>query len=842
MSNSKKRSKWKLIFDAYLGVEYCIEILIGFSLFFIFRRPIELFIGATLVEYVFQNIQSDVWADVSWFLLCILVLIGFLFSEKLKLKTPRTSLRVAITLLCISFIYWFLYRFGDVWIIKNLDVIHQLKYPDILVWYTSLNTISWVIFLKNIPIKEKENQGFYEDLPLGDDKTLIDLLGFGPYANSVAQMIIRTFPKKSFVIGINAEWGSGKTSFMHLIDEEVSQKDSKITQLKFNPWESSDPKFIIRDFFEELETNIGAENRSLVKKVSAYSNKLTHLDKSSLSKAINIFTKPREVSASSLRSEVSKILELSGKRIVVYIDDLDRLDSEELVQVFKLIRNSANFKNVFFLLAYDRSYIDTAVSKRTEYQERKYLEKIVQTEINLPRASPQILRDELFKNIEEIVQSSKVSESAGKMTLGGIEEVIRHGDILESIGSYNPLNDYLTSFRDVRRISNSLKVNMPNLIDEVFVPDFFRLELLKLRHPKVYRSLQINPNELLSNSKNTDERRFIFKGEEEVIANTLKKWGYAQEDVPNISKFLSEIFPDNTSSLKKDSAKLSVQIFRNYHLYFRYYLDDQDFSETEYRKYKEAGISKFKEQIITWVEKGKESRIRERLGIESVFQITNLEEFKTILEGSLYLASLKSKEYEGHKIGFYRPNCQHWCLDSGNQISSTFYEGDKGELKSYIEKLLKSELEDGYLTISSFVDKLKEIVSQLLPQEDFIFNLAELAQINIYHLEQTLKSANSYNNQVTSLLLQTRDLSNSVSPWWKQIPHNASAMVWKFIEEKSLQDQLLFSLISRALGQNNYRYSLHEHYLLFFESKNEFINYNWNTFSASGERQKIIQL
>ncbi len=812
----------------YLNNGFVLELVVSITLFFIFRKPVEIYIQKTIIEYLLQYVEPQLWVDFCWFLLCLVVTITFLFNSRLKIKRPKTSFKVAIYLVLVSIIYTCLYRSGNVWDIKSLASVSGIKYTDILILYSAVNAFSWIIHFKKFQSKIESNSGgFFEDHPLGKENEVVDLLGFGPYAVNLAGIILGTFPKRSFVIGINGEWGSGKSSFMHLVKEEINEKAPGLIQIEFNPWESSHSRYIIKDFFEELESNVGAENGSLTKKISEYSDKLMHLETSSILNVISTFLRPKEISVSLLRNQISKILEQSAQRIIVYIDDLDRLDPKELVQVFKLVRNSANFRNVIFLLAYDRNYIDTALSRRVEYREKRFLEKIVQTEVNLPRFSPLILRNELIQEINRIIHSSKLSNEEKKAIEKEVSETINYDDILDSIGAHNILNDYLGNFRDVRRLLNSLLINMSNLLNEVLIQDFLRLELLKLKFPKVYRSLQVNPNELLEKAKNSPQKQYVLKSDVE-IRQLLEGWKFEAKEIESIVGFISRIFPEESISSKKDPSNLSVQVFRNYHLYFRYYLDDKDFSESEYRRFKEAGLSIFKEQLNIWVEKGKESRVRERIGLESEYLFATIDEFKTVLEGSIYLASLRSRIYENESVGFHKTDFQYWCLDFGKRISLDLYDGDRVKYKSYIKGLLKTRLQDGFLTLSSFVDKMKEVVSQINLHEDLMFNVKELTEINVYHLNSTLKSFNSYNYVIASLLIQTRDLSNPAKIWWKQIPSNALKSIWNFINQKSLHSQLLISFISREKNPKSVLYSLHDHYLLYFKDKRDFIKYLQN--------------
>ncbi len=86
-----------------------------------------------------------------------------------------------------------------------------------------------------------------------------------------------------------------------------------------------------------------------------------------------------------LRTQLARI----ETKILVIIDDLDRLQPDEVRQVLTLVKTFGNLPNVIHLLVYDRTIVDRALGAASSQgdQERRlptYLEKIVQVELDLP--------------------------------------------------------------------------------------------------------------------------------------------------------------------------------------------------------------------------------------------------------------------------------------------------------------------------------------------------------------------------------------------------------------------------------------------------------------------------
>lgn len=99
-----------------------------------------------------------------------------------------------------------------------------------------------------------------------------------------------------------------------------------------------------------------------------------------------VLDKRRKKSISSVKSLVSQYLKQYGKIIPVLIDDLDRLTADEISDVLKLIRNTADFPNIVYIAAYDKSYVcEQLERKRMIENSSVYLEKFFSVEFILPK-------------------------------------------------------------------------------------------------------------------------------------------------------------------------------------------------------------------------------------------------------------------------------------------------------------------------------------------------------------------------------------------------------------------------------------------------------------------------
>lgn len=98
------------------------------------------------------------------------------------------------------------------------------------------------------------------DLPIA--KLEEDGLNRGSFAESLAKTLVQYSFPSSLTIGLYGEWGSGKTSLLNMVFENVERIDDGVVVLRFNPWLCSDPKQLVTQFFKQMATAIKLKKRA----------------------------------------------------------------------------------------------------------------------------------------------------------------------------------------------------------------------------------------------------------------------------------------------------------------------------------------------------------------------------------------------------------------------------------------------------------------------------------------------------------------------------------------------------------------------------------------------------
>ena len=324
------------------------------------------------------------------------------------------------------------------------------------------------------------------DYPIENEKQ--DQLKRFPLATKIAGMISAFDGKESFVIGVEGKWGAGKTSFINLVLSELN-KDN-VVYFTFNPWNFSDETSLLRDFFikfSEAVEKITGKNTG--KRMKEYAGKLSEVDLGISYQGFSFnplkllkFWSP-DTSLEAIRKELDGALAGIPKKIVVVIDDIDRLDRKETKLILKLVKLTADFPKTIFILAYDRARVEDRITEKDNGLEGgEYLKKIIQVSFSLPLPDQQELWNLLFKDLDASIEAIY-----GKTDFTGKEEA-RWGEVFRS-----GFNNLFITIRDIKRYISSLRLDWSIMgKSDVNKIDFIGIEAVRVFAPRFYDAIPAN--------------------------------------------------------------------------------------------------------------------------------------------------------------------------------------------------------------------------------------------------------------------------------------------------------------------------------------------------------------
>lgn len=183
--------------------------------------------------------------------------------------------------------------------------------------------------------------------------------------------------------------------FVNLLNKE------NYSEIWFSPWSCTDNKHIMSEYLKAIAQASGSGYNLIPRLLLKYSKILVG------SNFDNILSPTSNLS--QLKSEICERLKNSNQKILVIIDDLDRIQCDEIYNVLKLIGSVANFPNVINILAYDKPYIVEELkrcipSSFEENKASKYLEKIINIECPLPKIEDITLKEYLFTHLDKMIE------------------------------------------------------------------------------------------------------------------------------------------------------------------------------------------------------------------------------------------------------------------------------------------------------------------------------------------------------------------------------------------------------------------------------------------------------
>ena len=319
---------------------------------------------------------------------------------------------------------------------------------------------------------------------ISKEEDLYDL-GWSSYAKRLYEKLVATNVDEAYAIGVNAQWGYGKTTFLNEIKKNLTEDEILV---EFNPWLSSSPDQIVKDFFENLKDELRIYDNYLDDEIDNYVSLLINLDVHPVITAIaKLWVGSSSKSISNSREKIQNRINKIGKKIIVVIDDLDRLEKDEIYEVLKLIRNTAKFKNLIYIVAYDRQYICSTLNQKGIVMPDSYLYKIFQMEVLLPAFEGDLIEKQLLAELKKQLE-------------GEVQEVFIRAiekEIKESRNTSRAIGYFLKNFRDVKRFANYICLE----VEQVAATDFrydilprclFWLELIHYSFEDVYLKLRSN--------------------------------------------------------------------------------------------------------------------------------------------------------------------------------------------------------------------------------------------------------------------------------------------------------------------------------------------------------------
>lgn len=222
--------------------------------------------------------------------------------------------------------------------------------------------------------------------------------------------------------------------FLNLFVSAIMHKGLNIEFIDFNPWNyQNDEKVIIENFFKVLANKIDIKDNAKYKNINLllqYANCLLGL------KIPNIKC---DGDITDIKEDICYKLKQCNKKYVVIIDDLDRIQPQEALVIFKVVKLLADFPNIIYFLAYDKEHL----TSQWTFQNTNYIQKIIQLKKNIPIIPPAKLKEIFIKRMTNVLGNSLTESDKNKLS-----------KIYD-----NAISKLIKNIRDINRFENSFSLS-----------------------------------------------------------------------------------------------------------------------------------------------------------------------------------------------------------------------------------------------------------------------------------------------------------------------------------------------------------------------------------------------
>lgn len=431
--------------------------------------------------------ERDPWVTVALIVVCLSLCIAYfarrdgVAASRRLIRSRRVDLLIALALGCCA----------NIAAAPLSDKLHEHFQDASPLWAPIILGLLLVLLASPLvratfrPKQVEPQLHFLSDDEIKDEGE--DVLAIEMHAKSFAETVLASGAQPGLIFGVDGPWGTGKTSFINLA-ERYWEREPGIIVFRFEPLRyAADPDLadrLIRDLSKVIQKDVFAPEFRPV--ASRYSRMLKgKADISFLGFKLSL--EPSSETVDELLQEIDDALERINRRVIVVVDDLDRLEPKSVNNVLFTARRTFRLSRASYILCYDTEVL--ASSKDEGGGAREFLEKFVTVKLSLFVDSTSITN--FLRRDWQREDNKLISIPADTMlALASILETL--AEILESpiAAQYLPL---VGDMRKIKRFVNAIllvQLEKTNLGRTDFNRrDLVNLMLLHLGYPGVFRQI-----------------------------------------------------------------------------------------------------------------------------------------------------------------------------------------------------------------------------------------------------------------------------------------------------------------------------------------------------------------
>lgn len=255
-----------------------------------------------------------------------------------------------------------------------------------------------------------------------------------PYIEGLAEFIKDC--ETPMTVAVQGDWGCGKTSMMNMVRNYLNPEDGNenIVDVWFNTWQFSQFNMdqtlsvtFLQHLMNELTHSLNHSGEVMGAVFSRTKNVLKAITKGLISTAIGeaagevMSELNGDGSDETCTDAATQILELKkafhdliakvGKRVVVYIDDLDRLQPVRAIELLEILKLFVDCENCVFVMAIDTSVVFQGIREKygrdmSEAKAQSFFDKMIQLPFRMPVAYYKL--DSMIERLLTFLQGNEI--------------------------------------------------------------------------------------------------------------------------------------------------------------------------------------------------------------------------------------------------------------------------------------------------------------------------------------------------------------------------------------------------------------------------------------------------
>lgn len=520
-------------------------------------------------------------------LVLILVIYNSHFLDLYKMVDINIIDRVIICILNISIIceyawgFW-LIQYTYKWVISSilsvLLVYVLIRRQLVFRKYETTDTEQNTVFdLKDV---YEGKMGFYSQKPIliSERDVDYDLLNRSGIINQLYMSITSCKSNSAFVIGLEGEWGSGKTTIIRNVKRKLEKNDGGIIIIdNIDPWMYGTQDALLVAMYDSILQATGIRYRiSHEKKIIRSLSNVIVDNYNAGNIAWDLFFPRHDDYEDFLetKNKLSQYIKRTNKTIVFFIDNMDRAEGDNIIFLLRLIGTIFDLPSIIYVLSYDSIRLNEILENAIKINP-KYVEKIINQEVKVPMLQEEQLRQVYGTCIRNILECYGVKEHEISNLQSVMEFIITH----------------VKDLRMFKRMINSAFVSTFCQDYYLYKKDLLGLEIIRFLEPELYSIINENRTYFVSHDRSIDKDLYFgsfdkkkFNSESKIFfENLFDKYveykNLLSEMFPYVKRFiegndLQPEYPYQDSDYKEISQNRRICSRKYFDLYFSYGSND----------------------------------------------------------------------------------------------------------------------------------------------------------------------------------------------------------------------------------------------------------------------------